>query len=397
MSVRRRWAINGRFLTQKVTGVQRYGREILNALDIHLMEGTSPLTQDLVIDVLVPRSAETVPRYNRIKVRKIGRFDGHLWEQLDLPLNSRGAILSLCNSGVVLKRKQIVCVHDVNVVTQPESYSRAFRLLYTRVIPQVVRNAAAIATVSHHSSQKLEQQGWVANESVAIIPNGHEHVREWSTPAGGDGSAVDCDTIVLIGSPAPHKNMRIVLEVAPKLAEFGLKVAIVGELDSRVFRRPGHAHSGTNIIWCGRVSDGELMQFYSNCLCLAFPSRAEGFGLPPLEAMALGCPVVASNCASMPEVCGAAALYASPDDPEAWLEAFIRLRRDPGLRQRLIERGRARANAFTWRRSAELYLSLMARVDGIEAKSNSSTTAKPGRVSRGEAGRAEPMHQVIEA
>ena len=139
--------------------------------------------------------------------------------------------------------------------------------------------------------------------------------------------------------------------------------AVVGRLDARVFRGPGLSAATENIAWVGPVTDGELMAIYQNCLCLAFPSRAEGFGLPPLEAMALGCPVVSSNCASMPEVCGDAALYASPDDRGAWLRAFLSLRNDPGLRGRLIQKGIERAGLFTWRRSAELYLELMSTLD----------------------------------
>ncbi|WP_164119480.1 glycosyltransferase, partial [Stenotrophomonas maltophilia] len=87
------------------------------------------------------------------------------------------------------------------------------------------------------------------------------------------------------------------------------------------------------------------------------------FGLPPLEAFAIGCPVVSSDRASLPEVCGEAALYAAPDRPDQWLSAFCALRDDPRLRAALIERGHARARAFSWRESALGYLDAMARLD----------------------------------
>jgi glycosyltransferase involved in cell wall biosynthesis len=86
--------------------------------------------------------------------------------------------------------------------------------------------------------------------------------------------------------------------------------------------------------------------------------------LPALEAMALGCPVVSSNSASLPEVCGEAALYASPHEPDAWLRQFLRLRDDGKLRQDLVARGLVRARHYSWRRTAEVYLEAMARIDG---------------------------------
>ena len=97
--------------------------------------------------------------------------------------------------------------------------------------------------------------------------------------------------------------------------------------------------------------------------CLAFPSFTEGFGLPPLEAMALGCPVIATDRASLPEICGEAALFASPTDPEAWFRQLIRLRSSASLRAQLVAKGRLRAKLFSWAKSAELYLELMARAD----------------------------------
>ncbi|TJV24682.1 MAG: glycosyltransferase family 4 protein, partial [Mesorhizobium sp.] len=102
-----------------------------------------------------------------------------------------------------------------------------------------------------------------------------------------------------------------------------------------------------------------------DCLCLAFPSLVEGFGLPPLEAMALGCPVVMSDRASLPEIGGDAVLYASPCDENAWFDCFMRLVHEEGLRTKLIARGRARAARFQWAASAQRYLELMASVDGF--------------------------------
>ena len=116
--------------------------------------------------------------------------------------------------------------------------------------------------------------------------------------------------------------------------------------------------------WAG-LSDGELVAM-QDLLCLAFPSLVEGFDLPALEAMAVGCPVVVSDRASLPQACDDAALYASAFEGDAWLAAFLRLRNDAGLRSDLVARGRLRTSQYSWERTAELYLEEMARMDGLD-------------------------------
>jgi glycosyltransferase involved in cell wall biosynthesis len=169
---------------------------------------------------------------------------------------------------------------------------------------------------------------------------------------------------MLIGSPAPHKNLGLLLGLAKDLVKNGIRIAVAGSLDSKVFSCA--ADRGLeSVIWLGYLTDDELAAALARCLCLAFPSYVEGFGLPPLEAMARGCPVVVSNRTSLPEVCGAAALYASPERPREWLDAFLSLRRNPNLRGELIRSGFRQAGRFSWRRSAELYLEAMAQSDGL--------------------------------
>jgi glycosyltransferase involved in cell wall biosynthesis len=203
-------------------------------------------------------------------------------------------------------------------------------------------------------------------QKLFVAPNGHEHVRRWTpAPAAGQFAVPAHDTIVLLGSPAPHKNIGIITGMAERLAAAGLRLAVVGALDPRVFGAGTASVSSSNVAWLGRLSDGELAALLENCLCLAFPSLVEGFGLPPLEAMALGCPVVVSDRASLPEICGDAALYAAPTDADAWFGHFVELAGNPVLRRRMIERGRRAACRFSWAASAERYLKAMAVMDGV--------------------------------
>jgi glycosyltransferase involved in cell wall biosynthesis len=180
--------------------------------------------------------------------------------------------------------------------------------------------------------------------------------------------------VVIVGSPAPHKNIGLILDMADRLEEAGLNVAVTGIHDRRVLngRRPEHA--ARCITWLGRLTDNELAALLRDSLCLAFPSLEEGFGLPLLEAMAQQCPVVVSHRASLPEVCGNAALYASPFAGEEWLDAFVRLRDDAELRKQLIACGQLQAHRYRWERTAEAYLEEMARLDGVSV---SHTAAAP--------------------
>ncbi|MCK0197271.1 glycosyltransferase family 4 protein [Ancylobacter sp. 6x-1] len=368
--MRRHWAINGRFLTQKVTGVQRYAREIVEALDRRIAAG-DPLTRGLDVELLVPAGAATTLHLTAIRPRVVGPArgplaSGHLWEQFSLPRGLEGGLISLGNGGPLLHRRQIACIHDVSTRSFPQSYSVPFRLLQRVMVPAIGRAAAMISTVSHHSAGELTERGLCAADKLLVAPNGHEHTRHWHpqhTPA--TRAVAGPGTIVLLGSPAPHKNMDLLLGIADRLAAQDLQLAIVGNVDGRVLRNGGDRATGENIHWLGRLSDDALAALLQDSLCLAFPSFVEGFGLPLLEAMAIGCPVVTSDTASMPEVCGPAALYASPGNPDAWMDRFARLRREEGLRERMIAAGHKRTQRFSWHVSAGLYLEAMAALDGL--------------------------------
>lgn len=363
--VTRNWTINGRFLAQPVAGVQRYAREVVAALDRLIAEEAS-FTRDLQLELVIPPQARADLPLTAIRSRKAGTIGGHPWEQLVLPSVARGGLLSLCNTGPVAARKQILCIHDLNTRTCPESYSRSFRLLYRFLVPASGRSATAVVTVSRHSAKELERHGVVPREKIAVAGNGHEHALTWSPRHTAETrAAAGPATVVVIGSSIPHKNVGLILGLAPQLAEAGIKVAVVGGADARVFRQAG-ASNTPNVIRLGRIPDNALAALLRDSLCLAFPSLTEGFGLPPLEAMALGCPVVASDRASLPEICGDAALYASPYDHDAWRDSFLRLARDPRLRRELVNRGRTRSALFSWRQTAEKYIELMARADGLD-------------------------------
>lgn len=361
----RTWYINGRFLTQPVTGVQRYALEVVRALDRHLADG-HPLGRQLRVEIVAPIGATPPPGLHRIRLRAVGIARGHVWEQTVLPRLARTGLLSLCNTGPLSQRKQIVCIHDANTRTCPDSYSRGFRTLYRVLHPALGRMAARIATVSRYSADRLVEHGICAREKIVLAPDGHEHALRWiASHSPATRRVAGPNTVVVVGSPAPHKNIGVLLGLADRLEEAGLALAVTGIHDGRVLKGQRPQHPARCASWLGRATDNELAALLRDSLCLAFPSLEEGFGLPALEAMTLQCPVVSSDRASLPEVCGKAALYASPSDGEAWLKGFLSLRNDAALRERLIARGRIEARRYRWARTAEVYLEQMARLDGV--------------------------------
>ncbi len=375
----RHWAINGRFLAQPVTGVQRYAREVVKALDARIAAG-DPLARSLDVELLVPPVIGDELALTAIRTRSIGRLGGHGWEQAELPVKVRSGLVSLCNSGPLATRRQILCIHDLNTRACPQSYSLPFRLLYRTLIPALAARVRHVTTVSGYSAGQLVRYGLCGADKITIAPDGYEHALRW-VPRHSirTHSTAGAGTIVLLGSRAPHKNIDLVLGMSDRLAEAGLRVAVVGLSDGRVFGRTKE-QTGANIGWLGRIGDDELAALLEDCLCLAFPSLVEGFGLPMLEAMARGCPVVASDRASLPEIGGDAVLYAPPDRADIWFDRFMQLAGDAELRRALTERGRRQAEKFRWDETAKRYLELMAGMDGL-APASAGSPARPWLVS----------------
>ncbi|NQW11437.1 MAG: glycosyltransferase family 4 protein [Alphaproteobacteria bacterium] len=345
--------INGRFLTQRLSGVQRVAHALLSALAEREDRPTG--------DILVPRGvARTEPPSTVWPVAEVGPFHGQLWEQTGLPKAAAGApLLNLCNLAPLAHSANILMIHDTSVFDQPEGYGWRFRTWYRAILPILGRRARRVLTISRFSADRLVALGIAPAETVRIVPNGVDHLlRIAPNPAVLDRHGLSAGGYALVvGSSNPNKNVPAAIQAVAAAGVPGLQVAIVGTTPlRRVF--DGATHSGTpgdadpTVIEVGAIDDGGLRALYENAACLVFPSLYEGFGLPPLEAMTLGCPVVASNRTSLPEVCGEAAILIDPDDRAALAGAVRRVVTDIGLRDEMIARGRYRAAVYTWARAA---------------------------------------------
>ena len=219
-----RCSVNGRFLGQPVTGVQRYAREIVR--EMRLLIGT----EDKSVELVVPPGTAIVAELPPFPVRAAGWGSGHIWEQLALPFGKRGMLVNLCNMAPLVLKRQIVCIHDANVFLLPASFSPVFRTVYRVLLPALGHRASVVATVSHTSATILEQLGIVPKGKVVVLPNGHEHVHRWDSKRSGlfDSGPAQRPFVLLIGSRARHKNAALVLRLAPRLDELGLDVFVAG-------------------------------------------------------------------------------------------------------------------------------------------------------------------------
>jgi glycosyltransferase involved in cell wall biosynthesis len=356
------WVINGRFLSQPLTGVQRYAREILAGLD-ELLSQDGVHAKRVAMRLALPPQVKVAPQLASIEIRQTSVGSGHAWDQFVLPFCAGAGVLSLGNSGPLMAQRHIVCIHDANTFILPESYSRAFGLSYRTLLPLLGRRASRVATVSQFSADMLVKYGICSRDKIFIAPNGHEHVLRWDAKRARLPllDSLKRPYVLLLGSAAKHKNVDIVLQQAQALDAAGIDIVIAGGA-SRIFASDATAVRRANVHHAGFVEDDELAALYERALCLVFPSKTEGFGIPPLEAMAKGCPVISSNAASLAEVGGEAVVYVDPDDGAGLREAIVGLSRNAALRASMSEKGRRRAGLFSWRRSAEIYLDEILRL-----------------------------------
>src|ERR1700738_393935 len=353
---RRVWTINGRFTAQQMTGVQRYAREVVYALD-EILFGDDDLAKRLGFDLVMPRGAQYDLNLSRISAQKTHIGSGHAWDQFVLPWYQKVGVRSLGNFGPALARHHIVCIHDANTFLEPASYSLLFRAVYRTMLPLLGKRARKVATVSRFSADMLVRYNVCSPEKIFVAPNGHEHALRWDTSRAKSPilKALCRPYVLLLGSRAKHKNMQVVIEGADALDKAGIDIVVCGA-SSSIFSERSSDTLRPNIHYAGYVSDDDLAALYEGALCLAFPSKTEGFGIPPLEAMARSCPVISSHAASLVEGGGDAVAYVDPDHGDGWRDAIIGLAGNHDLRATMAARGRKRAALFSWRRSARLYL-----------------------------------------
>lgn len=344
--------INGRFLQRPVTGVERFATEILVALDKIIATGQSKLPP---LQIAVPKGTPISLRLTHMPLVEVGSHQGHVWEQWDLPRYCADQFLvNLCNTGPAFKQNQVVVIHDAAVFAVPAAYGTVFKTVYKCMHRSLAARRAHIWTVSEFSSRELQRFLGVPAGAIRVLPEGGEHVLRVPPDHRIQGKAAlqQRPYVLAVSSAQLNKNFAFVAKALATLGDPGFDVAVAGGVNPAVFSGKG-TDMPSFVKHLGYVSDAELASLYQNAACFVFPSVYEGFGIPPLEAMAQGCPVVASDAASIPEVCGNAAVYFDPRDPQSFLSALNAVMTDPSLRQQLKANALLRSQHWRWDRAAQ--------------------------------------------
>jgi glycosyltransferase involved in cell wall biosynthesis len=360
--------INARFLTQNITGVQRYANEFVKSLDNLISQQRSEL-MNYSFFMLTPQKTKYDPHLKNIPLKHVGHFEGHLWEQCELPFYAGdGLLLNLCNTAPLLKQFQVVTIHDSAISSFPEAYSFFFRTWYKFLFKILGKTSKRIITDSLFSKKELITNFKIKENKIVVIYLGREHVfLEKSVQDVLQRNNLENGKFVLaVSSMNPSKNFQSIVRAIELLADNNEKqidFVIAGGVNPRIFNQ-SQKPLPSSVKYLGYIKDGELRSLYENAACFVFPSLYEGFGLPPLEAMAIGCPVIVSDVASLPEICGDAVLYCNPYDPQNIADKIFSLMNDSELRAILKQKGLEQAKNFSWEKCSIEILKVIEEVLG---------------------------------
>lgn len=355
-------AVNARFLSQQVTGTQRFAINIARELK-HLQPDTILLAPPTIDNQQLGTELEVkiIGARNYRIYQKLHLPANQLWEQLDLPLylsrHGNPCLLNLVNLAPYFYKNNVITIHDLAFKLYPKYFSRKFAALYNFFVPRLAQRARHIITVSQHSKTDICKHLKIPQDKITVAynavnleqsPNHHPSPYPWPY-------------ILAVGALEPRKNIPRLIAAFLALADKKLRLVIVGKSEPRIFNKIPNletndkqpAQEMKRIIFTGYLKDQELADLYTHAVCFCYPSLYEGFGLPPLEAQAHGCPVIVSDRSSLPEVFGDSALYCNPESTDDISKSLQTIINDKALRARLKRAGLKNSRSFSWRQSAE--------------------------------------------
>ncbi len=328
--------INGRFLTRPVTGVERYGHGSLKAIAAEWPDAR----------ILVPRNYEGPDRWNTLRVEEVGRGTGHAWEQVYLPrsVTDGDVLFSPANTGPLRCARQVIVLHDLAYLLHPEWFDGRVAFWYRMMVPRLYSRALGVVAVSGSMRTSLLHYFGGPAHQVAVVPPFHDDEVFGHGPTELRGRPF----CLMVGSLDPRKGVDEALNWYASLTAPHFDLLIVGRRHRAFAPLQLNVPPGVHVLT--EVYDAQLGTLYRQARALLCTSRYEGFGLPLLEAMALGCPVIARRLPVFEEQFGDAVRYVNMDGPDAISSAFAELD-EPLERTRRVAMGKAIAANYTLERT----------------------------------------------
>jgi glycosyltransferase involved in cell wall biosynthesis len=336
--------VNCKILDYPTTGVQRYLLELLTRIGSEL---------------------------NHIKPKQpLSGVVGHAWEQLVLPaiIGKNDILFSPSNTGPLTHNKQVVTLHDVVPLDHPEWLNKRFAQWYRFLTPKLVKHASKIITVSNYSKERILFHTGINPDKIEVVYN---CVDSRFCPQGLDEihqalNILDIPTnryLLSLGSLEPRKNIGGLLDAWSRIVDRisdDIWLVVVGAKGSDlIFKNITIPNQLKRVHFTGRVDEKHLPSLYSGALAFCYLSIYEGFGLPPLEAMACGTPVLTGNVSSLPEVVGDGGLMVDPTDIDEISDYMFEIIENTTLRQKLHINGQKQAKKFNWDISAKKTLDIL--------------------------------------
>jgi glycosyltransferase involved in cell wall biosynthesis len=299
-------------------------------------------------------------------VEYYGKRKSHFWEQVDLyrfmKKKNDALLISFSGLGPVLYKNHLLTIHDLSFWRHPEWFTFSYTLIYKILTPLLARKAVAVLTVSQFSKNEIIDLLKIKEDKVVVINNA---VSLELNPVP-DEKAPDIPNleryVLMVSARDRRKNFSRAVQAFLSLNLEDVKLYIIGD-SGTVFKEKGMIdfhHPSVKLL--GRVSDENLSLYYRHASLFVYPSLYEGFGLPPIEAMAHGCPVLTSDIESLREVCGDAAHYCNPEDTSSIAREMEMLLTDETLRTRLIEAGYRQIKNYSWKQSVQKIQTLLTKI-----------------------------------
>jgi len=282
------------------------------------------------------------------------------WTQFIFPFYAKkyDLIIALTEyDACIFLRNQLLIVHNTVPFLFPNLPTK-YKFYTYKLLPGILKRCQKIVTVSNVLKKELVELFKVASEKNFVIYEGVDFKKFFKTDENEvlnfkEKYQINEDFVLAVGHSHPIKNFSGVIEAFKIVRKkYKIKLVIAGLIGKKVVQ-------DEDIIYVGHIPNDKLYILYSAAKCFVFPTLHEGFGLPPLEAMACGCPVVVSDKGSLPEVCGDAAVYVNPYDPQSIAEGVLKVLTDENLRQNLIQKGYQQAKKFSWEHSVRKFLKVL--------------------------------------